>query len=77
MKMVDAAKMAMCFNRNRNKDVITGKHMKLMKDGAILGNSGHFNVEINQKDLQKLAKSHRTVRDQVEEYTMPNGRNLF
>ncbi len=78
MKMVDAAKIGDVFlTATGDKDVITGKHMKLMKDGAILGNSGHFNVEINQKDLQKLAKSHRTVRDQVEEYTMPNGRNLF
>ncbi len=78
MKMVDAAKIGDVFlTATGDKDVITAQHMKLMKDGAILGNSGHFNVEINQKDMQKLAKSHRTVRDQVEEYTMPNGRNLF
>ncbi len=78
MKMIDAAKIGDVFlTATGDKDVITGQHMKLMKDGAILGNSGHFNVEINQKDMQKLAKSHRTVRDQVEEYTMPNGRNLF
>ncbi|MEK7161292.1 MAG: adenosylhomocysteinase, partial [Patescibacteria group bacterium] len=58
MKMVDAAKIGDVFlTATGDKDVITGKHMKLMKDGAILGNSGHFNVEINQKDLQKLAKS--------------------
>ncbi|MFA5990731.1 MAG: adenosylhomocysteinase [Candidatus Doudnabacteria bacterium] len=78
MKMVDAAKIGDVFlTATGDKDVITAQHMKLMKDGAILGNSGHFNVEINLKDMQKLAKSHRTVRDQVEEYTMPNGRNLF
>ena len=78
MKMTDAAKIGDVFlTATGDKDVITGQHMKLMKDGAILGNSGHFNVEINHKDLQKMAKSHRTVRDQVEEYTLPNGKNLF
>lgn len=78
MKMVDAAKIGDVFlTATGDKDVITGAHMKLMKDGAIMGNSGHFNVEINLGDLQKLAKSHRTVRDQVEEYTLKNGRNVF
>ncbi len=78
MKMVDAAKVGDVFlTATGDKDIITAQHMKLMKDGAILGNSGHFNVEINLKDMQKLAKSHRTVRDQVEEYTMQSGRNLF
>ncbi len=78
MKMADAAKIGDVFlTATGDKDVITAAHMKVMKDGAILGNSGHFNVEINLKDLQKLAKSHRAVRDQVEEYTLPNGRNIF
>jgi len=78
MKMSSAAKIGdVVLTATGDKDVITGQHMKLMKDGAILGNSGHFNVEINLKDLQKLAKSHRAVRDQVEEYTLPNGKNLF
>lgn len=78
MKMVDAAKIGDVFlTATGDKDVITGAHMKLMKDGAIMGNSGHFNVEINLPDLVKLSKSHRTVRDQVEEYTLKNGRNVF
>lgn len=78
MKMVDAAKIGDVFlTATGNKNVITATHMKLMKDGAIMGNSGHFNVEINLPDLVKLSKSHRTVRDQVEEYTLPNGKNLF
>jgi adenosylhomocysteinase len=78
MKMVDAAKIGDVFlTATGDKDVITGAHMKLMKDGSIMGNSGHFNVEINLSDLQKLAKSHRTVLDQVEEYTLPNGRRVF
>ncbi len=78
MKMADAVKIGDVFlTATGDKDVITAAHMKLMKDGSIMGNSGHFNVEINLKDLQKLAKSHRTVRDQVEEYTLPNGRRVF
>ncbi|MBI5530397.1 MAG: adenosylhomocysteinase [Candidatus Doudnabacteria bacterium] len=78
MKMIDAAKIGDVFlTATGDKDVITAAHMKLMKDGAIMGNSGHFNVEINLSDLQKLAKSHRPVRDQVEEYTLPNGRRVF
>ena len=78
MKMADAAKIGDVFlTATGDKDVITSQHMKLMKDGAILGNSGHFNVEINLGDLQKLAKSHRPVRDQVEEYTLPSGKKLF
>ena len=78
MKMAEAAKIGDVFlTATGDKDVITATHMKLMKDGAILGNSGHFNVEINLGDLQKLAKSHRAVRDQVEEYTLPSGKKLF
>src|SRR6185436_10471605 len=62
MPMDKAAKIGDVFlTATGDKDVITGQHMKLMKDGAILGNSGHFNVEINVPDLQKLSKSHRTV----------------
>jgi adenosylhomocysteinase len=78
MPMQAAAKVGDVFlTATGDKDVITGQHIKLMKDGAIMGNSGHFNVEINLPDLQKLAKSHRPVRDQVEEYTLPNGNNVF
>jgi adenosylhomocysteinase len=78
MPMHEAAKIGDVFlTATGDKDVITGQHMKLMKDGAIMGNSGHFNVEINLGDLQKLAKSHRTVRDQVEEYTLPGGKTVF
>jgi adenosylhomocysteinase len=78
MPMTEASKIGNVFlTATGNKDVITSKHMKLMKDGSILGNSGHFNVEINLPDLQKLAKSHRTVRDQVEEYILPNSKKIF
>jgi adenosylhomocysteinase len=48
-----------------------------MKDGALLANSGHFNVEIDIPALEKLAKSRRTMRDFVEEYRMSDGRRLY
>jgi adenosylhomocysteinase len=48
-----------------------------MKDGAILANSGHFNVEINIPDLEKISKSKRKIREYVEEYILEDGRRLF
>ncbi|MEM1563214.1 MAG: adenosylhomocysteinase [Candidatus Bathyarchaeia archaeon] len=58
-------------------NVIRKEHMEKMRDGAILANSGHFNVEISLKDLQELAASKRTVRPNLEEYTLKNGRRLY
>ncbi|MBM4462922.1 MAG: adenosylhomocysteinase [Chloroflexi bacterium] len=52
-------------------------HFRLMKEGTILANSGHFNVEINIPALASLATSRRTLRPFVEEYTLPDGRHLF
>jgi adenosylhomocysteinase len=60
-----------------NKDVITKEHFKLMKDGAILGNSGHFNVEINAKQLHQQSVSSKQVRDNLMQYDMPSGKKLF
>ncbi|MCK4424963.1 adenosylhomocysteinase, partial [Candidatus Bathyarchaeota archaeon] len=57
--------------------VIRKEHMQKMKDGAILANSGHFNVEINIKDLETLAASKRTMRLNLEEYTLRDGRKLY
>ncbi len=57
--------------------VIRKEHMQTMKDGAILANSGHFNVEINIKDLEKLATSKRTIRQNLEEYKLKDGRRLY
>ncbi len=48
-----------------------------MKDGAIVGNSGHFNVEIDLDSLGEIAVSRRPSRDFVEEVTLPNGRKVF
>jgi adenosylhomocysteinase len=57
--------------------VIRKEHMQKMKDGAILANSGHFNVEINIKDLEELAVSRRTIRPNLEEFTLKDGRKLY
>ncbi|MEM3673382.1 MAG: adenosylhomocysteinase [Candidatus Bathyarchaeia archaeon] len=57
--------------------VIRKEHMQKMKDGAILANSGHFNVEINIKDLEELAVSKRNIRPNLDEYTLKNGRKLY
>lgn len=59
-----------------NKSVIRKEHMQKMKDGAIIANSGHFNVEINIPDLEKMSSSKRTLRPNLEEYTLQDGRKL-
>ena len=60
-----------------DKHVIRGEHMELMKDGAIIANTGHFNVEIDIPALEKMATSRRTVRDFMEEFALPDGRVLY
>lgn len=60
-----------------NTDVLRPEHMKRMKDGALMANSGHFNVEVNPKYLEQLAKSRRTIRPNLEEYALKDGRKLY
>ncbi|MEK7129567.1 MAG: adenosylhomocysteinase [Patescibacteria group bacterium] len=60
-----------------DKHVITTNHMKRMKDGAVLANSGHFNVEFDYDGLAKLAKSKRTLRNNLEEFTLTSGKRLY
>ncbi len=60
-----------------DKAVITLHHMKRMKDGAILANSGHFNVEFDYDGLVKIAKSKRMLRNNLEEFVLPSGRRLY
>jgi adenosylhomocysteinase len=60
-----------------NKNVIDTDHMKLMKDGAILANSGHFDAEININGLRKIARSQRRIRPFMDEYTLDNGKRIF
>ena len=57
-------------------NVIDKHHMEKMKDGAIISNSGHFNVEINTEALKKMSKSSRQIRDYVVEYTLNDGRKI-
>ncbi|GAA1592959.1 adenosylhomocysteinase [Actinomadura kijaniata] len=60
-----------------NRDVIDGVHLAMMKDGAILANSGHFDVEIDVRALEELAVTvHRGVRPQADEYVLADGRRL-
>lgn len=78
MSMMKAAKIGDVFlTATGDKDVITREHFKLMKDGAILGNSGHFNVEINVRDLEKSSVKSQVVRDNLMEYKMRDGRSLY
>lgn len=58
-------------------NVISKEHMEKMKDGAIIANSGHFNVEINIKGLEELSDSKRTIRPNLEEYTLKDGKRLI
>ncbi|HEX9860011.1 MAG TPA: adenosylhomocysteinase [Nitrospirota bacterium] len=57
-------------------NVIRGEHFKAMKDGAIVSNSGHFNVELDLVSLEKMSTKKRLIREFVEEYTMPNGNKV-
>jgi adenosylhomocysteinase len=77
MSMEEAAKLGDVFcTVTGNKNVLAKQHFELMKDGAIISNSGHFNVEIDIPSLEKLSSSKRTTRDFVEEYTMKDGRRI-
>ena len=58
-------------------NVIRKEHMQKMKDGAIIANSGHFNVEISLKDLESLSTGKRTLRPNLEEFTLKDGRRLY
>jgi adenosylhomocysteinase len=60
-----------------DKNVIARHHLERMKDGAILSNTGHFNVEIDIPALRAMAKSARATRENVEEFTLTDGRRIF
>ena len=78
MSMDEAASLGDLFvTATGNRDVITGRHIEAMKDGAILANSGHFNVEINIEDLERMAVSKRRTRNWVDEYRLPDGRRIY
>ena len=60
-----------------DKSVITGEHIERMKDGAVLANTGHFNVEIDIPALRALATETRTLRQFVDEFTLEDGRRVY
>lgn len=78
MPMKEAARIGDIFVTSTGDiDVIYKECFKLMKDGAIFCNSGHFNVEISINDLKKMSKARKIIRDFVEEYTLKNGRRVY
>jgi adenosylhomocysteinase len=79
MPMADAARIGDLFvTLTGDINVIDGRHFNAMKDGAIVCNSGHFNVELNLKALKKLSrKVRRGVRHNVDEYILSRGRRIF
>ncbi len=77
MPIAEAAKIGDFFcTVTGNLNVIRKEHFSKMKDGAIVSNSGHFNVELDLNGLASLAKSRKEVREFVEEYTLRNGRKV-
>jgi adenosylhomocysteinase len=77
MSMAEAAKLGDVFcTVTGNKSVLTKEHFALMKDGAIISNSGHFNVEIDIPALEGMSSSKRTTRNFVDEYSLKDGRKI-
>ena len=60
-----------------NADIICGDDFKYMKDGCMLANSGHFNVEINRQDLEAISTQVKEVRESIEEFTTKDGRKIY
>jgi adenosylhomocysteinase len=78
MPGLDAARLGDVFvTVTGNAGVLRRQHFEQMRDGAILANSGHFNVEIDIPALEAMATGHRRARENVEEYALPDGRRLF
>jgi len=78
MSLKDAAKIGDVFvTVTGDKNVISRDHFLRMKDGAIVANSGHFNVEIDIPALEELAQSKKRIRDFVEEYSLKNGKKIY
>lgn len=78
MRMHDAAPLGDIFiSATGDKHVITMAHIEKMKDGAILANSGHFDVEIDMAALEKTKKSKRRIRNQLDEYTLKSGKKVY
>jgi adenosylhomocysteinase len=78
LPMLEAAKIGDYFvTVTGNRDIIRGEHYRVMKDGAILCNAGHFDVEVNKPELDALTVAKRTVRRNIEEYKLDDGRKIY
>ena len=78
MKMEQASQVGDIFiTLTGGMKAIDRKHTELMKDGAILANSGHFNVEIDIKGIEEIADSKTQVREYVDQYTLPKGKKIY
>ncbi len=78
LPMADAAKIGDVFvTVTGNKNVVAAEHFERMKDGAVLCNSGHFNVEIDIPALERMASGKRETRPFVDEYVMKDGRKIY
>jgi len=78
MPMAEAAKWGDVFiTVTGNKSVIRGEHFQAMKDGAVVANSGHFNVELDLPALQAMSIGRRQTREFVDEYTLPDKRKIY
>jgi adenosylhomocysteinase len=78
LPMLEAARLGEIFvTVTGNIHIIRREHFEVMRDGAVLCNSGHFNVEIDIPALESLAKDHSPVRDLVEEYRLRDGRRIY
>lgn len=78
MPMVEAAKIGHVFcSATGDMHVINTNHMDVMQDGAILSNSGHFDVEVNMKGLNEMATKVTRVREFLDEYTFKDGRRIY
>ncbi|NRS16114.1 adenosylhomocysteinase [Brevibacillus sp. HB1.4B] len=78
MPMLEAAKHGDYFvTVTGNRDIISKEHFAVMKDGAILSNAGHFDVEVNKVDLNAMSTSSRIVRKDIEEFVLADGRKVY
>jgi len=78
MAMSEAAKIGDVFiTLTGDKSVITSEHLKVMKEGAVICNSGHFNVEVDIPALEKMSSGKRRTREYVDEYSMGDGRRIY
>ncbi|MGE5544486.1 MAG: adenosylhomocysteinase, partial [Bacillota bacterium] len=78
MPMSEAAALGDLFiTVTGNINVIRGSHIERMKDGAILCNAGHFDVEVSKPDLMQISTSRRVIRNNTEEFTLKDGRRIY